>query len=135
MEKEVKSHQFWLNEQGQVVKENGNLLPSNIVGELSKKIVCPILVSVFQDVLKLKPESPPLFIPKVNLSTPWVNGFFDYFLSMTEDGTVLWEIKDITEVTNNKLIRLQPEMEIKLKEETKVFLRKGSSCDKLKPSK
>ncbi len=130
MEKEARSHQFWLNEKGQVIKEKGNLLPSDIVEELSKKLICPILLSVFQDVLNLEKDSPPLYIPKVNLATPWINGFFDYFLSMTDEG-VLWEIKDITEATNNKLIRLQPEMEQKLRAETNTFLQKGDSCDNL----
>lgn len=125
----VKTHDFWFNKFGMIVKETGNLFPPEMIKDFSPRLLCPILNSIFDELAKLTPDSPPIFIPIVNLATEWINGFFDYTFSADDNGLIRWEIRDTTEFHNNKLIRLQPEMEQKLRDETISFLNSGDNCD------
>ncbi len=122
-------HTFLISPQGKIIKESGNLFPVDILQDFSPKLLCPILNSIFEELVKLKPSSPAIFIPAVNLSIKSINGYFDYLLSKKEDGSILWIVEDTTESNNNKLVRLQPEMEQKLKDETVQFLNFGKNCD------
>lgn len=124
-----KKHAFWINEQGKIIKESGNLFPAEMIKDFSPKLFCPILNSIFDDVIKLKTDSIPIFIPAINLSTDIINGYFDYILSRVDNDLILWTIKDTTESNNNKLIRIQPEMEQKLRNETTIFLKHDKNCD------
>ena len=125
----IKNHTFWINEQGAITKESGNLFSTEMIKNFSPRLLCPILNSIFDELIKLKPKDTPIFIPAVNLSTDNINGYFDYFLSKDNDDLIIWIIKDTTETNNNKLIRLQPEMEQKLRDETTNFLTKDKNCD------
>ncbi len=124
-----KKHTFWINEQGTIVQESGNLFSQEMIKDFSPRLLCPILNSIFDELIKLKFEDTPISIPAVNLSTASINGYFDYILSKDDQNLIVWVIKDKTESNNNKLIRLQPEMEQKLRNETKTFLDKGKNCD------
>lgn len=125
----TKKHTFWINEQGIIIKESGNLFSPEMVKDFSPRLLCPILNSIFDELIKLRPNDTPIFIPSVNLSTGGFNGYFDYILAKNDKDLIMWEIKDTTESTNNKLIRLQPEMEQKLRDETKNFLNHDKNCD------
>ena len=100
-----------------------------MIKDFSPRLFCPILNSVFDDVLKLKTDSTPIFIPAINLSTDIINGYFDYILSRVDNDLILWIIKDTTESNNNKLIRIQPEMEQKLRNETTTSQKHDKNCD------
>jgi len=124
-----KQHTFWINEQGLIIKEIGNLFSQEMIKDFSPRLLCPILNSIFDELIKHKTEDTPIFIPAVNLSSKVINGYFDYILSKDEQNLIVWQIKDTTESNNNKLIRLQPEMEQKLRDETKTFLDHDKKCD------
>lgn len=122
-------HTFLINEHGFIVKEFGNLFSKKMIKDLSPRMLCPILNSIFDELLKLEPNSPAIFIPAVNIAKGRINGYFDYLLSKIDGGQILWEVRDTTESNNNKLIRLQPEMEQKLRKETSDFLDLDKNCD------
>lgn len=128
MAKERNKHHFWLNIHGQIVKESGNLF-LDLPDDFSPKLLCPILSSIFSEIVKLEAGSPPVFIPAVNVTSKWINGYFDYLLSKEDDGLILWEVRDTTESNNTKLIRLQPEMEQKLRDDTQSIMDSDKSCD------
>ncbi len=122
-------HTILISEQGQIISQSGNLFPLDMIMEFSPRLLCPILNSIFDELVKLKPSSPAIFIPAVNLTVKSINGYFDYLLSKKENGNILWIIEDTTESNNNKLVRLQPEMEQKLRNETESFLNFDKNCD------
>jgi len=124
-----KHHTFWINEQGIIIKESGSLFSPEMIKDFSPRLLCPILNSIFDELIKLQPSAPPIFIPAVNLSKDNINGYFDYFLSKDDDQLIQWIIKDTTESNNLKLIRLQPEMEQKLRDETNNILAQDKNCD------
>ncbi len=132
---EIKKHTFWINEQGEIIKESGTLFSPEMIKDFSPRLLCPILNSIFDELIKLTPSSTPIFIPAVNLASAFINGYFDYTLSKDEQNFILWHINDTTESNNNKLIRLQPEMEQKLRDETKNFLDDDKNCDIINISK
>ncbi len=124
-----KHHTFWIDEQGTIIKESGNLFSPEMIKDFSPCLLCPILNSIFDELIKLQPGAPPIFIPTVNILMDSINGYFDYILSKDDDLLIKWVIKDTTESNNLKLIRLQPEMEQKLRDETNNILKQDKNCD------
>jgi len=118
-----------VDDNARIVKTQGNLFDKELLDKLFHVLFCPVILSIFDEIKKLTKDNPGIHIPAVNLSSKYINGYFHYFFKRESNGLILWVIKDQTAETNYKLIRLQPEMEKKLKRETERFLLSRRNCN------